>query len=505
MEGWAACAGRILRLLDPTVGPQGVLEALWADEASLPGVAGIWCECRKGRLEPAGVHLVGDCPSRIRELAAGAGRETASLPGPGPAIVARMVRDGNVPIAPVAVVHRGAPDLAAFLVDAIARYLVDRLRIQLEARELAEENHHLRNELEPRAIDHPMVTVSGRMEALIKAAVRAAGSNATVLIEGETGTGKECFARLVHAHSGRSHSPMVSLNAGALSPTLLESELFGHVVGAFTGATADRRGLFEVASGGTLFLDEVGELSAEAQVRLLRVLQDRTVTRVGSHAPRPVDTRVIAATHRDLEREVAEGRFRSDLYYRLNVVMLRVPPLRERVEDVAPLVHHFLQRFSRENYKRVEAVAPRTLELLRAYPWPGNVRELENCVQKVVVLATDERFREEFLPGSIRAFADEHPPTGAAAGGDGTDPLRAAVEAWARSDGPDVHRCQAEVERILIEHALARHRGVKLRAAADLGINRVTLDRKIAEYGLCVRRGIGIVDPAEERPHHRIA
>jgi len=481
-------------MLDPSVGPRLILDRLWIEVQNWNAIGGIWLNCRPGHLQPAGTFLLGDPLDDAEEIALLAGPTTAPIATDGLPVVARQLRDGNVPIATLAVSHRGSEDAAAFLVDALSRWLVDRLRLQLEASELADENQALRGALSMEVRNHDIITNSGVMRALIQSAARVAASNATVLIQGETGSGKELFARLIHANSRRAHQPMVTINAGALAPGLLEAELFGHARGAFTGAERERKGLFEVASGGTLFLDEVGELSAEAQVRLLRALQERTITRVGDHAAIPVDVRIIAATHRDLAAEVTQGRFREDLYYRLNVVNLQVPPLRSRHEDIPLLVNHFLQKHNRSHYKAVEEVPRQVLEMLIHYPWPGNVRELENCVQKAVVLAPGNVFIEDLVPPTVRAYSESQADREADAPAPDAA-LESAIGRWADARGPDINRLFQHAERVLIAHALSRARGVKLRAAKALGINRVTLDRKLVEYGIRVQRGQGAVDP----------
>ncbi|MBA2479921.1 MAG: sigma-54-dependent Fis family transcriptional regulator, partial [Planctomycetes bacterium] len=295
----------------------------------------------------------------------------------------------------------------------------------------------------------------------------------------------------IHAHSNRAQRPLGTVNVASLAPGLIESELFGHGRGAFTGADRDRKGLFEIAERGTLFLDEIGEIGPDTQARLLRVLQERTITRVGEHTTRPVDVRIIASTHRDLLCEVRAGRFREDLYYRLNVVSLQLPPLRERREDIPLLVNHFLQKFNRENFKAVDEVPRSVLDMLVAYPWPGNVRELENCVHKAVVLAPSTVFVEELVPPTVRTYAEserrasdaEHPE----------EALRAALHDYAKAIAPGIAGVVAVIERALISHALDRTGGVKLRAATLLGINRVTLDRKLEHYRIGVRRGSGVV------------
>jgi DNA-binding NtrC family response regulator len=486
--------------MDPAVGTKLLLDRLWLEVIHWKTIGGIWLSCRPGHLTPSGTFLVGEPPDSADEIAALATATTAPIATDGLPVVARQLKDGNVTIGTVLVSHRQGEDAAAFLVDVIARWALDRLRVQLEVSELAEENQALRGALTVDVRQTDILSNSGTMNSLIQSAVRAAASTATVVIQGETGTGKELLAKLIHAHSHRAHKPLVSINAGALSPTLLESELFGHAKGAFTGADQERKGLFEIAHGGTLFLDEVGEITLEAQVRLLRVLQERTFCRVGDHQPIPADVRIIAATHRDLSAEVRAGRFREDLFYRLHVVNLQVPPLRERREDVPLLINHFLQKYNQKNYKNVDEVPRQVLEILTEYPWPGNIRELENCVQKAVVLAPGNVFHEELIPPTIKAYAAQHRPAGAAPVPVTTDPHRLLAETLVRYGDDvtaDLGRIAHETERILICHTLNRERGVKLRAARLLGINRVTLDRKLVEHGLHVKRGTGMVSAAE--------
>jgi transcriptional regulator with GAF, ATPase, and Fis domain len=498
-NAWSDRYGVILRLLDPALGPRQVLDRLWHEASGWDCISGVWFHARPGHLVPPGQFMVGAPVPEAEEAAIAAGPSTAPLVGSAVPVMARQVRDGNVPVATVMVSFSGEEAPAVFLVDAIARWCMDRLRVQLEVSELAEENVVLRSSLTPQVREHEVRTVSGIMHALIKSAVRAAASTATVLIQGETGTGKELLARLVHTHSNRSSQPMVSVNVAALTPTLLESELFGHARGAFTGADQVRKGLFEVAHGGTLFLDEVGEMGPETQIRLLRVLQERCITRVGDHHPVPVDVRIIAATHRDLAKEVETGRFREDLFYRLNVVNLLVPPLRRRTEDIPILVAHFLEKYNRQNYKRVDEVPRNVLEMLCAYPWPGNIRELENCVQKAVVLAPGHCFPADLVPVPIRSYAAEHPlpepfqPIVQPRAEDPDTVLRDAVAQWAEHVTADTIQVVDAVERMVLTWALNRENGVKLRAAKLLGINRVTLDRKLAAFGLEVHRGAGVV------------
>jgi formate hydrogenlyase transcriptional activator len=256
---------------------------------------------------------------------------------------------------------------------------------RLQAR-LANEVVYLRDELKAERGLRSLSGESAGMKAVRRAIAQVAPQYSTVLIEGETGTGKELVARAIHQVSPRRGRLLVTVNCAALAPNLVASELFGHEAGAFTGAAKRRIGRFELAHQGTLFLDEVGELTPELQVMLLRVLQEKTIERVGGSTPIPVDVRLIAATHRELAHAVASGRFRADLYYRLNVFPIRVPPLRDRREDIADLVRHFLLHFNRRMSKRVERIAPATLDLFIRYDWPGNVRELENLIERALIV-----------------------------------------------------------------------------------------------------------------------
>lgn len=502
MHTWPTRVGTVLHMLDPAVGPRLILDRLWLEVANWQTIGGIWLNCKAGHLTPSGNFQVGEPPDSADEIAGLATIATAPIATDGLPVVARQIKDGNVTIGTLLVSHRGSEDAAAFLVDVISRYAMDRLRVQLEVSELAEENSMLRGSLTVEVRQSDILSNSGTMNSLLQSAIRAAASTATVVIQGETGTGKELLAKLIHAHSHRAHKPLVSINAGALSPSLLESELFGHVRGAFTGADHDRKGLFAVAHGGTLFLDEVGEITLEAQVRLLRVLQERTFTRVGDHHPIATDVRIIAATHRDLAAEVKTGRFREDLFYRLNVVNLQVPPLRDRREDIPLLVNHFLQKYNRQNYKNIDEVPRHVLEMLLNYPWPGNIRELENCIQKAVVLAPGAVLIEELVPPTIKAYSDGLPQLSRLTskdlpGGDPEKQLAEALVRFAEATSPDIQSIFQRTERVLITHSLNQARGVKLRAAKLLGINRVTLDRKLVEYDIHVKRGKGVV-PIEE-------
>lgn len=295
------------------------------------------------------------------------------------------------------------------------------------------------------------------MRALLNNIALVAPSDATVLIHGESGTGKELVARALHASSARSRQPLVILNCAALNESLLESELFGHEKGAFTGADKRREGRFVEADGGTLFLDEIGDISPLMQVRLLRAIQEREVQRVGSNQTLSVDVRLIAATHRDLAEEVSAGRFRQDLYYRLNVVTIDMPPLRHRREDIPQLARYFLQRYAERNRKAVQGFTPQAMDLLIHYAWPGNIRELENAVERAVVLLTGEYISERELPLAI-------------AGTPVADVLH----------GDDVIQPLVEVEKEAILAALEKTGGNKTEAARQLGITRKTLLAKLS-------------------------
>jgi two-component system, NtrC family, response regulator AtoC len=297
---------------------------------------------------------------------------------------------------------------------------------------------------------------------------QVAQTSATVLLRGETGTGKELVARAIHINSPREARPFVRVNCAALAPGVLESELFGHEKGAFTGAMARRPGRFELADGGTLFLDEVGDLPAEVQVKLLRVLQEREFERVGGVETLKVDVRVISATHRDLERLVADGKFREDLYYRLNVFPITLPPLRERTGDVGSLCEHFIGKFSQTTGKVVRGLDPSALATLTAYPWPGNVRELENVIERAMILTKGPMLMASDLDFGRRA----------------TPSVVAVAEAPASEGGRTLYKRLSEQERNEIIAAVERSQGNIAHAARALGINRSTLYYRMRKHGL---------------------
>ena len=338
--------------------------------------------------------------------------------------------------------------------------LLHRVHRVRERQRLVTENRELREALAERHRVEGIIGDSGRMQEVLSLVRRVAPSDATVLIRGESGTGKELIARALHYAGPRAAGPLVKVNCAALAESLLETELFGHEKGAFTGAVASRKGRFELADGGSIFLDEIGDLPPHLQVKLLRVLQEREFERVGSSRPIKVDVRLLAATHRDLEALVREGRFREDLYYRINVVTIMLPPLRERREDLPPLIEHFLRAFAGKNGKSVRGLTREAREALLRYDYPGNIRELENLIERAVVLTRDDVIGVEDLPLTL-----ETPASGS---GDEAG-LIAAVEG---------------LERRMIREALAKADGTQTRAAEMLGISERVLRYKLKKYGL---------------------
>jgi len=332
----------------------------------------------------------------------------------------------------------------------------------------------------------PIVGASARMQRLLKLVARVAPTESTVLILGESGTGKELVARSLHVLSRRAQGPFIAVNVGALPDSLIESELFGHAKAAFTGATSDRGGLVEAAHQGTLFLDEIGDMPLATQVKLLRTLENNEVRRLGENVPRLVDVRVVAATHRDLQSLVAEGRFRDDLYYRLNVVQIEMPPLRERSGDVGLLASYFLDRAARRTGRKMLRFTPEAEMLLGRYEWPGNVRELENAVEHAVAVSEGSLLGANDLPASVRTPRLLAPR----AGGDPELPgslARDAALGSARPRGsgrdPDA-RSLDDVTREHVLRALARHAGNATAAAKQLGVSRTTLWRMLKRWGV---------------------
>ncbi|MBU0944234.1 MAG: sigma-54 dependent transcriptional regulator [Proteobacteria bacterium] len=331
----------------------------------------------------------------------------------------------------------------------------------LKQKQLREENTQLKKALQERQLPNAPVFVSKTFGEVYRLALRVAESHSSVLVLGESGTGKELIAGAIHYNSPRAQNRLVAINCAALSETLLESQLFGHVKGAFTGAVQAQKGLLDEADGGTLFLDEIGDISVALQVKLLRVLQEGDFLPVGATRTCSVDVRFIAATNKNLEKEVAAGNFREDLYYRLNVIPLTLPPLRERPEDIEPLANHFLVKSAAKTGHRVSRFSPQALAVMRTYQWPGNVRELENAVERGVILSHGDEIGLESLPLKILE------PNKSSPGG---------------VNGPVLSL--REAERIQVIRALKQTRWHKSRTAELLGVTRKTLDRKIKDFDL---------------------
>ncbi|RKY88382.1 sigma-54-dependent Fis family transcriptional regulator [candidate division KSB1 bacterium] len=346
-----------------------------------------------------------------------------------------------------------------FKIDEI-RFIVRRA---IEQKRLADENKYLRSRLEKGVEFGNMVGKSKAMQEVFELVRKVAPTSSTVLIQGETGTGKELVARAIHQQSPRRDQPFVTINSGALPETLLESELFGHAKGAFTGASRAKEGLFEAADGGTFFLDEISGIGAAMQVRLLRVVQEQEVQRIGETKTRKVDVRIIAATNCDLKNEVKEGKFREDLYYRLNVVSIVLPPLRQRKEDIPLLANHFLKKYASELNKPIEKISSQAMDKLMSYHWPGNVRELENAIERAVILGTTDTIQLEDLPSDMWG-----------------EPSVSLIT----QDSP--RRSLEEIEKAYIMQILKETNFHYLRTAEILGINRKTLYRKIKKYNLQV-------------------
>jgi two-component system, NtrC family, response regulator PilR len=398
--------------------------------------------------------------------------------------------------------HGASPDSAVILITAVDDYeaavqavkaggasdyirkspgLVDEIKLAinrvLEKSTLSKQNFALRRDAAARNSLDNIIGASTAMEKLKQTIRTVASTNSTILIYGESGTGKELVARAVHVCSPRATQPFVSVNCGAFPETLLESELFGYVKGAFTGANQNKRGLFEVADGGTIFLDEIGEMTLAMQVKLLRVLQERTVRPVGSATEIPIDVRVIAATNRDLDKQVAENTFREDLYYRLSVIPIRVPGLRERKEDIPLLVNHFLKKYAPAAGKGIARVHNASLEALCGYEWPGNVRQLENTVERAVALEMSEELHVE-LPA-------ERPKAKAAAASAGFGGVsEVGVGGAILPDGLDMEKYVAQIERNLLQAALNQSNGVQTKAADVLGISYRSFRHLMKKYDL---------------------
>ena len=338
---------------------------------------------------------------------------------------------------------------------------------------LADPNDHLENpdilsttENENRFKD--IIGQSEKMRKIFRIIQKVADSDSTIIIHGESGTGKGLVARAIHQNSHRKNKPFIPINCGAIPENLLESELFGHVRGAFTGATSPKPGKFELADGGTVFLDEIGDMSPELQVKVLRVLEDKEFEQVGGCKTIKVDVRIIAATHRNLEEEVQKENFREDLFYRLNVIPVYLPPLRERKSDVNLLIHHFLKHFNAKNSKSVEGVSDNAMQIMKCYCWPGNVRELKNIVERIVVLKEAGEILSEDLPESLKLRKTPAP--------------RPSIDI--SDDGICLSTAVSEFEKTLILQSLEKTEWIKNKAARLLKLNRTTLVEKIKRHHL---------------------
>ena len=363
----------------------------------------------------------------------------------------------------------GADDYLAKPVDLYE--LRRRVQALVEKRHLKNEVDELKARLDERFGFEHIIGNSRSMRELFQQVRMAAPTRVTVLIQGESGTGKELIANAIHQNSDRKRSRFLPINCAAIPGNLIESELFGHEKGSFTGAEKAHPGKFEQATGGTLFLDEIGELSLDLQAKLLRVLEERVVTRVGGTQPIPVDVRIVTATHRDLLQMVSEGKFREDLVYRLKVVELRIPPLRERLDDIPLLAQAFVTQFNREHGKQVKRLSPELLRMLSTYSWPGNVRELRNIVERMVIFCVEDELRAAHLPHD---FKTGYAPL----------PVAQTLPGRMRLAGNDSIQALDEMERQAIFRALQENAGNKTQAARVLGIGVRTLHRKLKEYSI---------------------
>jgi two-component system response regulator PilR (NtrC family) len=343
------------------------------------------------------------------------------------------------------------------------------LRKGLEKRHLTLENRRLREQLDHRLGFDSIIGKSKAIQEVFELIRLAAPSKSNILILGDSGTGKELVAKSIHNHSKRKDGPFVTVNSGSMPPDLLESNLFGHVKGAFTGAISHKKGLFEAADHGTIFFDEIGNIPIDTQAKLLRVIQEKEFMRLGGLETLKADTRIVAATNADLDRLVADGDFREDLFYRLNVITIHLPPLRDRAEDIPLLAQAFLQKYAEENDKPLGSISQNAMELLMDHPWPGNVRELENVIERAVVLSSSKELGVDLLPAAMRKPAPA---------GDLEIPLPA--------DGVSLKEAVADYERQLIVRALRANAGVQKRAAETLSVKPTTLHEMMKRLGITV-------------------
>jgi len=370
------------------------------------------------------------------------------------------------------------------LLSIVASLIAHAVRLRQSLREerarLLEENQRLQDELKDRFRPSNIIGNSKPMQAIYDLIAQVSKSQTTVLIRGESGTGKELVAHAIHYNSARAGKPFIKVNCAALPETVLESELFGHEKGAFTGAVALRKGRFELAQGGTIFLDEIGDFTPATQIKLLRVLQEREFERVGGTQTIKVDVRVITATNRDLEEMIEQGTFRQDLYYRLNVFPIHLPPLRERKTDILLLADHFVGKYGKLNHKNIRRISTPAIDMLLAYHWPGNVRELENCIERAVLISTDDVIHGHHLPPTLQ--------TAEASGTAFSGTLDATLD---------------NIERELLLDALKSARGNKAKAARQLGISERLMGLRVLKHGIDPRRfraheGLSLGGPARE-------
>jgi two-component system, NtrC family, response regulator AtoC len=451
--------------------------------------------------EPVGVPSVENALKELREHPYDVIITDLRMPGQSGMDLVDEVRSRNLGTTVVVMTAYGSRDIA---IEAMKRGAYDYISKPFEADELVlllrkaeererlfRENQTLHKQLrasggEPETGLADLVAKSSQMQELFRTMRKIAEFKTTVLIGGESGTGKELVARAIHRLSPRTGAPFIAVNCGAIPDALLESELFGHRKGAFTDASRDRKGLFEEASGGTLFLDEIGELPLPLQVKLLRVLQEGEIRRLGDSQDIKVDVRVVAATARDLGAEVQRGAFREDLYYRLNVFALHLPALRERREDIPLLVDHFIARMNARMGLQVVSASPETMKVLVDYDWPGNVRELENCIERAIVLCEGPRIGVESLPERISNHA--------------TTPAVAPETSTGEGD-LSIKRASRRSEEVLIRRALQKTRGNRTRAAELLEISHRALLYKIKEYGIVVGRDTRELAALSEAPN----
>ncbi len=411
---------------------------------------------------PAIVPRIADEPGMVHRTRAATSPELADL-----SFICVPIKSGNTVIGslstdklfPAHVPFDEDVRLLSIIASMISQAVKLRQSAQEERRRLLEENDRLQEQLKNRFRPKNLIGSSEAMNSAFRLVGQVSRSDATVLIRGETGTGKDLVAQAIHYNSARTAKPFIKVNCAALPESVIESELFGHERGAFTGAIATRKGRFELAHGGTLFLDEIGDLTAATQVRLLRVLQEREFERVGGTATLRSDVRVLAATNRNLEELIERGEFRADLYYRLNVFPIHIPPLRERKTDLLLLADHFVARYGAENHKHVKRITTPAIDMLMSYHWPGNVRELENCIERAVLLSNDEVIHGHHLPPTLQtAEASGTTPRGS---------LRGTVDA---------------IERELIQDALKWGRGNLARAARSLEISERIMGLRVRKY-----------------------